>query len=245
MKKIISLIMVLGLLFCVSGCSETPEPPLQNAEVLTDGNFYYQYSNGKLYAFKYYGKSKNAVVPAEFEGEKIYGINPACFGSNEMIREIHISNGIKDVSAAAFKGCKSLIRVILPEGLEEIKSETFADCPKLFEVYIPNSVSAISYGAFMNCIKLSNIRFGDNLKIIDTMAFYNSGPEWIKIPNGVQVIGNKAFAECAALRRIEIPDSMSIISDDAFENTQILIYATENSYAHEYATQKGIPFEGK
>lgn len=89
-------------------------------------------------------------------------------------------------------------------------------------ILLPAGITAISDEAFMNASSLQKI----------------------VLPDGVCEIGSSAFSGCAALCEIVIPESVSVISDTAFDGCgRLVIYLTENSYAHEYAEKHGISFE--
>ncbi|MDR0446146.1 MAG: leucine-rich repeat domain-containing protein, partial [Oscillospiraceae bacterium] len=76
------------------------------------------------------------------------------------------------------------------------------------------------------------------------VTFAYAGLESVEIPDGVTEIKHQAFAECKELTLCKIPDSVQTISDRAFENSpNVVIVASEGSYAAQYAAEQGIPFQ--
>ena len=87
------------------------------------------------------------------------------------------------------------------------------------------------------------LRLPGSLKKIEEEAFYgDTSLDEVEIPDGVQEIGSRAFAE-SGVTRISIPDSVVAIADDAFENaSDVTVFSSNSSFAHEYADLHGIPW---
>ncbi len=75
-----------------------------------------------------------------------------------------------------------------------------------------------------------------------TFCYCDALTEFV-IPDSVTAIGDFAFAYCSMLKSITIPESVTTIGADAFLGCPSLtIYGYADSFAQEYASQKGIPF---
>ncbi|MEI8216531.1 MAG: leucine-rich repeat protein [Eubacteriales bacterium] len=84
----------------------------------------------------------------------------------------------------------------------------------------------------------------DTIESIGENAFNCSASE-IELPMHLISIGANAFSNCKMLLRIQIPTTTIEIHKTAFEGikSQVIIVATENSYASEYANLNGIQLE--
>lgn len=66
----------------------------------------------------------------------------------------------------------------------------------------------------------------------------------ITIPEGVTRINYRAFEDCSNLTSITLPNSVTSIDWMAFSGcNNLTIYCEENSYAHQYAIEEGIPYQ--
>ena len=106
----------------------------------------------------------------------------------------------------------------LPEGLKEIGAYAFGGC-RLTKLSLPDSVMELGEGAFSGCHELScNINIPQNVTIIHDRLFEDSNICGVHIPDGVTEIGYAAFMG-TMLRTITIPASvkklgyMSLYSD--------------------------------
>ena len=92
-------------------------------------------------------------------------------------------------------------------------------------------------------IGLPQVKLPASTFYVDDEAFVgNSTIQSVVAPDGLQVIGTRAFADCANLKCITLPDSVSYIAEDAFENTpDVVIFASVDSYAWQWAEEQGIP----
>lgn len=122
---------------------------------------------------------------------KFMSITNGFCASNQYIREAHISEGIKTISAGAFYGASNLELVYLPS-TAKVDTQSFVNC---------NSLSTVTFGslsqssivdltenntmAFYNCPKLKNISYyTDNIALISTSVsnyFQKSENEYIPV----------------------------------------------------------------
>ena len=88
-------------------------------------------------------------------------------------------------------------------------------------VVLKDGVTKIGDSAFSGCSSLSEIT----------------------IPEGVTAIGASAFSGCSSLSEISIPESVTSIGANAFSGcSDLTIYCGENSHAHQYALENGLPY---
>ena len=111
--------------------------------------------------------------------------NPFYYGgnlyvNNELLTELTIPNGVKNIKNYAFYGCTSLGSVTIPDGVTSIGEGAFWECTGLTSVTIGNDVTSIGDYAFDSC----------------------SGLTSVVIPNSVTSIGIYAFEGCSSLTSI-------------------------------------------
>jgi hypothetical protein len=93
-----------------------------------------------------------------------------------------------------------LTTVILSDGLEEIEANAFYGCRSLKRIEIPPAIKAIKGGAFHCCPGLTAAILGDGLKEIDANAFRDcTFLERIGIPPVIKAIEEGAFYGCSGL----------------------------------------------
>ena len=132
---------------------------------------------------------------------------------------------LTSIGMEAFAYCTSLTQVTIPDSVTSIGDRAFRDCTTLTQVTIPDSVTSIDYGAFSGCTRLTQVT----------------------IPDSVTSIGEGAFYFCESLTQVTIPDSVTSIGDSAFSGctSLTLLIDSSNTYAIQYAKDKGISYETK
>ena len=142
-----------------------------------------------------YADEENIIIPDEYKGMPIVGIDSAAFynhseiksiklpaytktiGKNAFngcsgIENINIPDYVVEIGDSAFSDCVGLKSVSLPVGLEKIGKEAFRGCYMITDLNIPFTVSSISTGAFRNCYLLKNVKISKNT-VIGLRAFEN------------------------------------------------------------------------
>lgn len=120
----------------------------------------------------------------------------------------------------AFMGHAELRQVRLHEGCFGIGERAFAGCANLVDINFPDTCDWIAEKAFAECI---------NLRIAS-------------LPSQVW-IGEGAFQYCTSLQELIVPEGVTEIEKDAFLGcTNLVILCKENSCAHMYAQENGIPY---
>ena len=78
------------------------------------------------------------------------------FAWREDLTEVTIAEGITDIGAGAFLGCRALRHVHFPESLRVIGEMAFWESG-LYEVTLPESLLCVEDSAFWNCTDLKRI----------------------------------------------------------------------------------------
>lgn len=106
------------------------------------------------------------------------------------------------------------------------------------------SASAMLLGRYVPSIPANKTYLPAALTRIEEEAFACAPLDYVYLGESVVSIGARAFINCAAMRYIDIPASVTEIGDGAFSGCmQLTIGCAENSTAHLYAAQNGIPYE--
>ena len=100
---------------------------------------------------KYKGSEEYVVIPSYYilDNRKMMftTIEEGCFLENEIIKEVVIPEGIKQINNGAFMGSASLEKVNIPNTVEKIDHFVF-NGTNLKEVVIPSSVTEVGFMAF-------------------------------------------------------------------------------------------------
>lgn len=128
--------------------------------------------------------------------------------------------------------------------LQQIQEYAFLEATALERVTLPDCVYYIGRGAFRGTSALKEINLQETyIDRVSDYAFQESGIEQIALPGTCTEIGVSAFRGCASLNRIDIPDSVTSIDPSAFIGCDdLVIYASSDSYAIEYAIANGIDY---
>ena len=210
---------------------------------------------------KYIGKDGNAIIPDDVTEigdnaffncrllksvtipESVTKIGDLAFYNCGKLSEIVLPSSITSIGNNAFDACQGLKSVIFSVGLRSIGKSAFSSCGNLNKIIIPNTVISIGDYAFENCEALERVVLSKSITEIKSHTFSGcKSLENIVIPDGVTDIGSLAFYQCKKMIGAVIPSSVEDIEIMAFDECRKLtIYASEGSYAAEYATKEKIP----
>ena len=148
--------------------------------------------------------------------------NPLYYAKNlylngELVTELVIPDGVKEIKNYTFYGCSGLTSVVIPNSVTSIGIGAFWYCSGLTSITIPNSVTSIGGSAFRSCSGLTSVTIPNSVTSIGGAAFLGcTGLTSVTIPNSVTSIA--AFSGCTGLTSITIPNSVTFIGEGAFSN---------------------------
>ena len=138
-------------------------------------------------------------------------------------KTIEVDEGIREISAEAFKGRRALHKITLPESLESIGLESFRGCTNLKEMYIPENTVRIGESAFRDCTDMKKLKIKNNCIKIGERAFENCADlEDVELPQGLTEIYGGVFNSCKSLKKIDLPKKLTILGESAFSDCIVL-----------------------
>ncbi len=206
-----------------------------------------------------------SIIEVKIEGE-VKSIGDGAFYHLKKLAEITIPSSVVSIGKYSFLECFRLHTVNMSENVSLISDYAFWHCADLTEFNWNSETKTIGKNAFQWCSNLKNfdfensvftqgsfsgvaaekLRFGldektENVDIPDESFMACENLDTVAIGDSVQSINSRAFADCKNLETAAIADSVTEIADDAFEGCEKLtIYCNEDSYAKNYAEEKGI-----
>ena len=225
MKRIISICLVL-LMTLISSASVSAAA-VDNVEsgitTVTIDNWTYERIDGDAHwrIVDYVGEDTELIVPRIVNDVMVVSLGSYSFANDTTVTSVETSSPLWTVEEYAFYCCTSL---------------------QSFECNF--ALKNIGVGAFLGTSSLKNINLEDSIvEVISSNAFMNSGIEQVALPDTCVELSNNSFAQCHQLIKVEIPDSVTTIHQDAFRSSEnVVIYATKESYAIEYAIENNIPY---
>ena len=170
-------------------------------------------------------------------GIDFYGgsANPLYYAKNlylngELVTELVIPEGVKEIKKYAFNECSGLTSVVIPNSVTTIGEYAFQSCDYLREVhisdiaawcriYFASDANPLYYAKnlYLNGELVTELVIPDGVTEIKERAFsYCTGLTSVEIPNSVTSIGQYAFFYCTGLTSITIPNSVTSIGKKAF-----------------------------
>ena len=183
--------------------------------------------------YQYDGDERNGtslVLPAEFSGRPVVGIDKEVFMNNKYITEVTLPENYTTIGEYAFFSCKALKKITLPASLTTIEPGALTKSELLEEVEIsPENTSFKADGSTIytadgtELVHVGNVdefTIPDTVKTVRDQAFSCNGKlTSIKIPDNVQTLGEAAF-QSSAVENVEIGSGVTSIGSYCFAMTK-------------------------
>ena len=197
----------------------------------------------------YYGKDKNVIIP-----EGTTAIGDSVFYGQTISKTTYGPDGISIISYyTPFVDSVTIPSSVTSIGYKAIDGQTIiytygnsfasqwskdnGNTLKLLDGPFEIDDNGVLIGYYGED---ENIVIPDGIKEIGSYVFNgNNTVKSIVIPNGVTSIGYDAFSNCSNLESVTIPASVTSINYDAFYNSYPAVYASNGSYAEEWANNNG------
>lgn len=196
-----------------AGEGEEPIPDVEylNYEAYNDGwvvtGFNYEYLNGEVV--------EDLIIPAKYQGKKVYGIKDGYFDDNYGPSA---SNGV-------FMNNSSIKTVSVMKGVEFIGECAFANCANLLSVNCAEGVKDIGRYAFWMCKKMDSFSIPSTLENIKFYALASTGLTSVTIPEGIKTIEDYAFDSCNSLQYNEYDNKLYLGNS---ENPYLVLIRTKD-----------------
>ena len=148
----------------------------------------------------------------------------------ELVTDIVIPEGIKNIPSYSFYGYDSLKSVTISDSVTSIGDFAFYGCTSLTSITIPQNITNVGTDVFGYCLQIQHIYISDISAWITGDSYgipANSGAKLyldgelvtdLVIPEGVEFIGVSAFNGIHSITSVTIPSSVKNIDDYAFAN---------------------------
>ncbi len=242
MKKLISIMLCIAILFCAFS-SVIP------SFALSYNNFTYEIIDDSVIITGYTGSETEVTVPSQIEGLNVEKISDNAFKDNKTITSVTVSSGVQDIGASAFENCTSLATISLPDTIIRIGEKAIFNTayynnesnwkPKSTQsgsssdgIQIGNGMAQIPWEDIA-AQNLDYLYLGTNLieatysgsyaiktgtRVIADGAFSGCAATSVTLSSQLVAIGGNAFKDCENLKTIKFFDSLEYIGDSAFEN---------------------------
>lgn len=152
--------------------------------------------------------------------------------NNQLLTELIIPEGVKEIKDFAFCNLKSITKVIIPNSVTSIGEYAFHECDKLTSIEIPNSVTSLGEYIFRDCDALTSVVIGDGVKTIPYQAFYDCDSlATVVLGKDIEDIAGTVFIGCSAIIEFycyaTTPPSIKREFTYGYENSDSSIWSTD------------------
>ena len=176
-----------------------------------DGTWRYTRLNeDEIYLREYLGESSDVVIPAEYDGLKVYGV-----GNNVL--EHNIFNEYRhdyDMSNKHYVGS-----LTIEDGVEEIGDYFMVNSYAPTSLVIPDSVVKVGNFSF-NEAHLTSLKLGNAIEYIGEEAFaYSMITPYegdLILPDSIKTISKRAFRQMEINGNLVLSKSVEVIGEEAF-----------------------------
>ena len=179
-------------------------------------NLTFRVENGKAYVTGLSDDTPHLIIPAEYEGCPVVGIDANAFAEHTELRTVDIPDTVTEIGSRAFAEC-GLDSVKLPANLNVLEDSVFSACCNLRTAVLPDHLTRIGKEALADtCLK--SIVLPDSLTEIGDGALSGTKLTEITVPDSVKTLGNSMFAYCYWLTSVKLPDGITKIGSNMFRD---------------------------
>lgn len=190
--------------------------------------------DGSIAISYYKGEDSVVFVPSSIGNAPVSAIRDYAFAVNgarkmpkDMIREIHIPEGVTSIGDGVFKGCVNLEKISVPDSLCSIGSNAFEHCSKLkFTEYdgfgYLGGLNTPYRFAVMHLGKSECSLHPDTEDLLVGAFERSRGPKNLIVSDKVTRIRDYTFKGCLNLIQIKFPKTLLELGRFSFENCRHL-----------------------
>ena len=163
---------------------------------------------------------------------------------DESLTEITIPEGVEEIGADAFCGCRNLTKVVLPASLTEINNGAF-EGTGITEITISDNVKNVFGGVFAaSSLEKAYIGAGATKSLVETFKDCKNLKECTIIGQD-NVYLDKTFSGCESLTGVTLGKSVNLILPDTFKDCGSLKEITYQGTKQEWqAVEKRDGWDG-
>ena len=220
MKKIVKDALCLLLTLCLVCVCATV---FYAETIFVSGDYSYTLLDANYVSIYSWDGNDTLIIPAMLDNYRVREIRNGCF------------NGRTDFSVVNFSRADNLYRI----GYNSFKNTSISGT-----LNIPPQVNVVGASAFQNCDRINVLYYNAMSEVVSSQCFYDCDTlSEVYLTDGVKRIEMHAFSDCDVLSLVRIPETVTEINDYAFINCpNLVIYCYTNSYAQQYAEDKGIDY---
>ena len=218
MKKILALIMVALLIFCMASCAKKDSDANNTDDegAATDNKSVIQTEKG---TFEYGINEAGEYEIVKYTPKSVTTVDL------ELPKTTDDGRDIVGIAKEAFKADNTIKSVVIPDTYTYIGKHAFYDCDTLASVTMQNSVTNIYEGAFQNCDSLATVTVSTALKELSAYAFSGCvALKEVNLSGDTAIIGEAAFLGCSELTKVTLSDKLASVTKSAFLECNKLTY---------------------
>lgn len=232
MKKLLGILIIFAMVFCVTACGDSTDDVSKNYE--------YTKEDGKIIITEYCADEENVVIPEKIKDLPVTEIGAFAFlGSN--IKSVTIPDTVLVIGEKAFMECGNLIEINFGANVEQIDNMAFSKCTSLKELTVPKSVTRWGNSVFSDNTSLVSLTFEEGVTTIAPAAFYGaSSLESVTIPASVKTFSTFAFGGCSNLKDAYIKSTdFETLGNSLFGiNENLVVHIPKNGSSTDFSRYK-------
>lgn len=202
MKKFLSIILVLFLIFSLSACNQAEQTETKqkttgktNSKVSsseisvesikampqTDPSlFEYEDIEGGISITNYTGQDEVVIIPEKIDGKTVLEIGEQCFCNNQIIKAVKLSKFVEKICDDSFLESRSLECFISGTNVKSIGEYAFYCCSKLSYVELNEGLESLAQGTFASC-DFDSIYIPESVTELQYFYYLNEGEKFTVI----------------------------------------------------------------
>ena len=131
-----------------------------------------------------------------------------------MLKKLHIGQGVQTFGYYTFKNCTGLEEITLPNTIQVMQTAVFENCYSLRCVVFSTSMTFVPDNTFEACGSLERMIMPYNATGVGDGSFrYCTALHPVTLPDGA-VFGTEAFRGCRRMERIVVPSTSEFVNSD-------------------------------
>lgn len=243
MKKFLSIMMVLALVFSLAACGNNENPKSDKEEINSqmdsvediikeeiedvkeeipsmvtadEADFATEDNATGVTITDYTGTETAIVIPATINGKAVTEIGTRAF-EKSALTAVEIPDSVTIVNDFAFFYSSAILYVKCGKGLKTIGAEAFEGCYSMFRFDANEGLTSIGYCGFGMCQNLKEFVIPTTVTNIGSAAFGFSGLKEIVVPGSVKNIEDAVFTHCSELKKVVFLDGVEVLGSGLFE----------------------------